>query len=227
MRIADLPEQERPREKLMREGVKNLTNAELMAVLLRVGVAGESAIALGQRILDEMGGIAGIHAARLEELCNQHGVGPAKAAQIKAAIELGSRLQSSQQPQRKIINSPEKVFEELNFEILQSSKETLWVLALNTRNHLLRKVKLYEGTRCHSSVRVAEIFEVALQNHATALIVAHNHPSGDPSPSHEDVALSKQIIQAGKILEIKLLDHVIIVPGGFISIKEKHSEIFA
>jgi len=226
VRINDLPENERPREKLRYAGVQALSNAELMAVLIRVGLPGESAIALAERILEQMGGIAGIHATCIEELCNIHGIGLAKAAQIKAAIELGSRLQASQQPERRVINSPQKVVEELQFEILATSKELLWVLALNTRNHLLRKVKLYEGTRSHSSVRAAEVFEVAIQNHATALILAHNHPSGDPTPSKEDIALTKQIIEGGKLLDIKLLDHVIIVVGNHVSIKEQFPELF-
>jgi len=224
--INDLPIEERPREKMMSNGVNSLTDSELLAILLRVGVEGESAVALGTRLLDELQGIAGIHAAELEELCNVHGIGLAKAAQIKAALELGSRLHQKTLEERPVIDSPERAYEVLKFDILENSRETLWILALNTRHRLLKKKKLYQGTRSFSSVRVAEIFEFALLQHAAAIILAHNHPSGEPYPSQEDLRITQEIRKAGEILEIPLLDHLIIVPGAFQSLKKEHKGIF-
>ncbi len=225
-RINDLPLEERPREKMARNGIGSLSDAELLAILLRVGVEGESAVELGTHLLDEFQGIAGIHAAEIEELCTMHGVGLAKAAQIKAALELGSRLHQKTIEDRPLIDSPEKAYEVLKFEILQNDRETLWLLALNTRHRLIKKKKLYQGTRSFSSVRVAEIFEFAVLQHAAAIILAHNHPSGEPYPSQEDLRITQEIRKAGEILEIPLLDHLIIVPGAYQSIKKEQKGIF-
>lgn len=225
-RINDLPLEERPREKLLRGGINSLSDSELLAILLRVGVKGESAVALGAHLLDEFQGIAGIHAAETEELCAVRGIGHAKAAQIKAALELGSRLHQKTMEDRPLIDSPEKAYEVLKFDILENDRETLWLLALNTRHRLIKKKKLYQGTRSFSSVRVAEIFEFALLQHAAAIILAHNHPSGEPYPSQEDLRITQEIRKAGEILEIPLLDHLIIVPGAFQSIKKEQKGIF-
>ena len=226
LRINDLPVNERPREKLVKHGIASLSDAELIAILLRVGVEGKSAVVLGAELLHMFHGIAGIHAADLEALCALHGVGQAKATQIKAAIELGSRLHQETLEERPLIDSPEKAYEVLKFEILQNDRETLWVLALNVRHRLLKKKKLYQGTRNFSSVRVAEIFEFALLQHAAAIIMAHNHPSGEAAPSVEDMRLTQQVREAGDLLEIPLLDHLIIVPGGFRSVKRMKKGIF-
>ena len=225
-RIMDLPDDERPREKMLYRGVNSLTNAELLAILLRIGVEGKSAVDLGVQLLEEFHGIAGIHAADIDELCAVNGVGQAKAAQLKAALELGARLHQEPLEERPLIDSPEKAYEILKYDILQNDRETLWVLALNTRHRLIKKKKLYQGTRSFSSVRVAEIYEFALLQHAAAIILAHNHPSGETSPSREDVRITQEIRKAGEILEIALLDHLIIVPGGYQSVKKENRNIF-
>ncbi|HAF62831.1 MAG TPA: hypothetical protein DCK95_10985 [Anaerolineaceae bacterium] len=225
-RIMDLPDNERPREKMLSRGVASLSNAELLAILLRVGVEGKSAVDLGDQLLEEFHGIAGIHAADVDELCAVHGMGQAKAAQLKAALELGARLHQEPLEERPLIDSPEKAYEILKYDILQNDRETLWVLALNTRHRLIKKKKLYQGTRNFSSVRVAEIFEFAVLQHAAAIILAHNHPSGEASASQEDVRITQEIRKAGEILEIALLDHIIIVPGGYQSLKKDHRSIF-
>ncbi len=225
-RISDLPLEERPREKIIKYGMDSLSDAELLAILLRVGVKGESAVSLGAQLLEEFQGIAGIHAADIEELCAVRGIGVAKAAQIKAALELGSRLNQKKIETKPQIDSPEKAYELLKFEILQNDRETLWVLALNTRHCLIKKKKLYQGTRTFSSIRVAEIFEFAIQQHASAIILAHNHPSGEATPSQEDLHITQEIRKAGELLEIPLLDHLIIVPGAFTSLKREQKGIF-
>ncbi len=225
-RINDLPLEERPREKFIKFGMNSLSDAELLAILLRVGVKGESAVALGAHLLEEFQGIAGIHAAEIEELCAVRGVGVAKAAQIKAALELGSRLHQKTMDEKPLIDSPEKAYEVLKFDIIQNDRETLWLLALNTRHRLIRKKMLYQGTRTFSSVRVAEIFEFAIQQHASAVILAHNHPSGELHPSREDLHITREIRKAGELLEIPLLDHLIIVPGAFRSLQREQKGIF-
>lgn len=225
-RINDLPLEERPREKMLKSGISSLNDSELLAILLRAGVEGESAVALGAHLLDEFQGIAGIHAAETEELCAVRGIGLAKAAQIKAAVELGSRLHQKTMEDRPLIDSPEKAYEVLKYDIIENDRETLWLLALNTRHRLIKKKKLYQGTRSFSSVRVAEIFEFALLQHAAAIILAHNHPSGEPFPSQEDLRITQEIRKAGEILEIPLLDHLIIVPGAFQSIKKEQKGTF-
>ena len=225
-RISDMPVEDRPREKMSLRGVGSLNNSELLAILLRVGVEGKSAVELASFLLDEFHGIAGIYAADLDELCAVKGVGQAKAAQIKAALELGSRLHEETMEEKPLVDSPEKAYEILKFEILQSDRESLWVLALNTRHRLIKKKKLYQGTRNFSSVRVAEIFEFAITQHASAIILAHNHPSGEANPSPEDMRITQEIRQAGEILGITLLDHLIIVPGGYQSMKKIQRGIF-
>ncbi|HEY60502.1 MAG TPA: DNA repair protein RadC [Anaerolineae bacterium] len=225
-RIKDMPVHDRPREKLKRLGAGTLSDAELLAVLLRVGLEGETAIELGERIRKELKGIDGIHKAAFQDLCNIKGVGVAKAAQIKAAIELGSRLSKKSEEKAIFIHSPEDVFDYLGFDLGSYNQETLWILTLNTRNRLTHTEKLYEGTLDHSSVRIAEIFEVAIRHRASRIIIVHNHPSGDPQPSPEDFTLTAGMLAAGNLLDIKVLDHIIIAGKLHVSIKESKPEIF-
>jgi len=226
-RINDLPLEERPREKMLKSGISSLSDSELLAILLRVGVEGESAVALGAHLLDEFQGIAGIHAAETEELCAVHGIGLAKAAQIKAAVELGSRLHQKTMEDRPLIDSPEKAYEVLKYDIIENDRETLWLLALNTRHRLIKKKKDYTRVRAvFHRLGWLKFFEFALLQHAAAIILAHNHPSGEPFPSQEDLRITQEIRKAGEILEIPLLDHLIIVPGAFQSIKKEQKGIF-
>jgi len=220
-RITDLTVDERPRERLAAAGAGALSKAELLAILLRVGVPGENSVQLAQRILDQLGGLAGIQRASLSEMCQIHGLGPAKAAQIKAAIELGSRLVREQTDERGTISSPADAAALLQLEMQGLSQENLVVLILDTRNRLLSKETVYKGSLNLSLVRVGELFRSAIQRNAASLILAHNHPSGDPTPSPEDVALTRSVIQAGKLLDIEVLDHLVIGNARFVSMKEK------
>ena len=220
-RITDLHETERPRERLTSLGPQALSNAELIAILLRVGVTGENAVQVGQRLLQAFNGLGGLHRAPIEELCAQHGIGEAKAAQIKAAIELGRRLTIAAPEERPMINSPADAAALIQYEMSALEQEHLRVLLLNTRNHVLDIVELYKGSVNSSQVRVGEIFKVAVRRNASALIVAHNHPSGDPTPSPDDVAVTRAIIQAGKLLEVEVLDHLVIGRGRWVSLKER------
>jgi DNA repair protein RadC len=220
-RITDLHETERPRERLATLGPQALSNAELMAILLRVGVTGENAVQVGQRLLQAFNGLSGLHRAPFEELCDQHGIGEAKAAQIKAAIELGRRLTLESPEERPVINSPADAAVLVQYEMAALEQEHLRVLLLDTRNHVLDIIEVYKGSVNSSQVRVGEIFKVAVRRNATALIVVHNHPSGDPTPSPDDVAVTRAIVQAGKLLDVDVLDHLVIGQGRWVSLKER------
>jgi DNA repair protein RadC len=219
--IKDMLEDERPRERLAKLGPQSLTNAELLAILLRVGMVGESAVDVGQRLLQTFGGISGIHRASFEELSNQKGIKLAKAAQIKAAIELGRRLLLESPDERPAIHSPADAAELVQYEMSALEQEELRVMLLDTRNRLQHIEYVYRGSVNSSQVRVAEIFKAAIRRNIPSLIVVHNHPSGDPTPSPDDVAITRAILQAGELLDIKLLDHIIIGSNRFISLKER------
>jgi len=220
-RITDLAVDERPRERLAESGPGALSKAELLAILLRVGIKGENSVQLGQRILDELGGLAGIQRATLSQMCQIHGLGMAKAAQIKAAIELGTRMVREQADESGPISSPEAAADLIQLEMQGLQQEHLKVLLLDTRNRLITIETVYIGSLNLSLVRVGELFKAAIQKNAASLILAHNHPSGDPTPSPEDVALTRSVVQAGKLLDIDVLDHLVIGYGKHVSMKEK------
>jgi len=219
--IKDMRQEERPRERLAKLGPQSLTTAELLAILLRVGMVGETAVQVGQRLLHTFGGISGIHRASFDELSNQKGIKLAKAAQIKAAIELGRRLVLEAPEERPVVHTPADAAELVQYEMSALEQEELRVLLLDTRNRLQHIETVYRGSVNSSQVRVAEIFKSAIRRNATNLIVIHNHPSGDPTPSPDDVAITRAILQAGELLDIKLLDHIIVGSGKFISLKER------
>lgn len=220
-RITDLAEDERPRERLMAVGPGALSKAELLAILLRVGVKGMNAVQLAQSILDELNGLAGIQRSTVSDLCKINGLGEAKACQIKAAIELGTRLAREQGEERGPLSSPGDAAALIQLEMQGLAQEELWVLLLDTRNHLIKHERVYRGSLNLSLVRVAELFKPAIQKNAASLILAHNHPSGDPTPSPEDVALTRSVVQAGRLLDIEVLDHLVIGYGRYVSMKEK------
>jgi DNA repair protein RadC len=182
-RITDLDQAERPRERLAKLGPQALSTAELLAILLRVGVAGENAVQVGQRLLQSLGGLAGLQRASYEEVCSQHGVGPAKAAQIKAAIELGRRLVVEAPEERPAIHSPADAATLVQYEMSALEQEELRVILLDTRNRVIDIASVYRGSLNSSQVRVGELFKTAIRRNCAALIVVHNHPSGDPAPS--------------------------------------------
>jgi DNA repair protein RadC len=220
-RITDLHESDRPRERLIAKGAQALSKAELLAILLRVGVPGENAVQLGQRLLNKFDGLAGIHRAPFEELLNEHGLGQAKAAQIKAAIELGRRLNTEAPDEPHTINSPNDAAELVRYEMSALEQEHLRVILLDTRNHVLDIQEVYKGSVNSSQVRVGEVFKGAVRRGAAAIIVVHNHPSGDPTPSPDDAAITRAIIEAGKLLDVEVLDHLVIGQGNWVSLKER------
>jgi DNA repair protein RadC len=220
-RITDMEEGERPRERLARYGAGQLSNPELLAILLRVGVEGENAVHMADRILNDNHGLIGLYRTSYLELCDQHGIGPAKAAQLLAAIELGKRIALADKDTQRTIHGPQDVYDELVYDMLALDQEELRVLIMDTRNHILEIETIYKGSVNSSQVRVAEVFKGSIRRNATSIIIVHNHPSGDPSPSPEDIALTRAIIQAGKLLDIDVLDHIVIGHKQFVSMKEK------
>jgi DNA repair protein RadC len=220
-RITDLEESERPRERLASHGAQALSDAELLAILLRVGMQGENAVQVGTRLLINLKGLTGLHRATYEELIDEDGIGPAKAAQLKAAIELGRRIAIAAPEDRQAVHSPGDAANLVLYEMSALEQEELWVLLLDTRNRVLNQVTVYRGSVNNSQVRVGELFKAAIRTNAASIIVIHNHPSGDPTPSPEDVNVTRAIVTAGKLLDIEVLDHLIVGQGKWVSLKER------
>lgn len=220
-RITELASVDRPRERLAALGAEVISNAELLAILLRSGIEGKNAVQLAQEILIHHGGLPGLHKVSYEELGNQRGIGPAKAAQLKAAIELGRRLSLGAASEEPAINSPEDAAGLVSYEMGALETEHLRVMVLDTRNKLIKISEVYRGSLNSSVIRVGEIFRDAIRVNAASIIVVHNHPSGDPTPSPEDVAVTRQIVAAGKLLDLEVLDHIIIGKSRFVSLKSK------
>ena len=220
--IRDLPQGERPRERLREFGSKPLSNTELIAILLRTGLKGENVLALSSRLLSDFGGLAGLGRATFAELCTARGLSEAKACHLLAALELGRRFVSMAPEERPVINSPSDVANILLSDMATLDQEHLKVLLLNTRNEVLSVQEIYVGNVNSSVVRPSEVFRPAVRDNAPSIIVVHNHPSGDPTPSAEDVAITKDLIAAGNLLGIELLDHVVLGNGQrYVSLNER------
>ena len=221
--IKDWPEDERPREKLLKRGAAALSDAELLALVLRTGdaAAGRSAIDLGRELLERFGGnLRELAQAELNELQQVKGLGLAKAASIKAAFTLGSRFQARRLETLERFTSPAQVFEFFHHELRDSRKELFLVLLLDGKNRITRKVQVSEGSLNQSIVHPREVFAPAVRESAAAVIFVHNHPSGDPAPSREDREITRRLKEAGDILGIKVLDHIIIGDGSYFSFVE-------
>jgi DNA repair protein RadC len=220
-RIRDLPASARPRERLRDAGPGALADQELLAILLRTGTAQENAVAVASRLLSRFDGLVGLARSSFPELCAERGLGEAKAAQVQAALELGRRLVATQPQERAVIRYPQDVANLLQGELGLLDQEHMRVLLLNTRNQVLGTSDVYRGSVHTAVVRIGELFRDALRQNAPAIILVHNHPSGDPTPSSEDIAMTKQAIEAGELLDVDVLDHVILAQGRFESMKTK------
>lgn len=220
-KIRDYPEEERPRERLLSEGPDKLSNQELFAILLRTGTKKESVLELSQKLLKHFEGIRMLKDASVEEITTIPGIGEAKAVQILAALELGRRMNRLTYDDRYVIRSPQDganyVMEEMRF----LSQEHFVCLYLNTKNQVLHKQTVFIGSLNASIVHPREVFKEAFKRSAASVICFHNHPSGDPSPSREDIEVTKRLSECGKILGVELLDHLIIGEQKFVSLKEK------
>jgi DNA repair protein RadC len=217
--VRDLPPAERPRERLIRLGPEALSAQEILALILGRGVKGESVMVTAQKLLSRFGNLQGIAVSSVEELSQVNGIGPAKAAQLKAAFELGRRLEGAPREGKAAITSPEDVVSAVGSTLKGKKKEHFLALLLDTRNRLIRTSTVSMGSLDSSVVHPREVFKEAISASAASVIFVHNHPSGDPEPSEDDVELTKRLVESGKLLGILVLDHVILGDGTFVSLK--------
>jgi len=214
---------ERPRELLARSGAEALSDAQLVSLLLRPATSGHgaSAIDLGVGLLESHGSVAGLDRATLRELAGAPGLGPAKAARLKAALELGRRLMAGGDRPRARLSSSRDVADHFTPRLFNLPREVFIAVLLNARNEVLREITVAVGCLTGSLVHPREVFQPAVRESAAAIILVHNHPSGDPTPSPEDVQLTERLVEAGRILGIRVLDHVVVALGGYASLMER------
>lgn len=220
MMVRDYPIEERPRERMVKEGAEKLSNQELLAILLRTGTKNESVFQLASRVLKEVSSIRRLTEASIEELTAVKGIGQAKAVQIKAGIELGRRV-ARKQAELLTIRSPQDAATYLMELLALEQQEKFYCLYLNTKNQVIYEKTVFVGSLNASIVHPREVFKEAFKHSAASIIVSHNHPSGDPTPSREDIEVTKRLVNAGEIVGIECLDHLVIGDGQFVSLKEK------
>lgn len=210
-RVKDMPQRIRPREETERVGVENVADDVLLALLLRLGIKGLNVVDLARGLISRYGNLTGLAAASVEELSQIRGIGHAKAQIIKAALELGSRLKAEAAPEKQKVRTPYDVIRLLGDRAHKLEREIFWALLLDNKNNLkCRPVDVSVGLINASLVHPREVFVEAIRTASAAIVLAHNHPSGDPAPSAEDIRITKQLVEAGKIVDIKVLDHVIV-----------------
>jgi DNA repair protein RadC len=218
--MREIAEDDRPRERLLKHGPQVLSDAELVAIVLGSGVPGTNVVDLARSLLEAHGGLAGFVRADTKALQRGKGLGPARAAQLAATIELGRRMQQLGPEARPLLTSPAAVFGHFAGRYIGKTKEELYVAALDTRGRLMGAPSLVGGTVNAVPLRLAEVFREPLVREATSFILVHNHPSGDPRPSAPDVTMTKEILAAAKLLDLELLDHVVIGAGTYVSMRE-------
>jgi DNA repair protein RadC len=219
--IKELPVDERPREKMRQIGAQAMGNSELLAILLRTGNHDESALRLAEHLLEQQNGLAGLGNATAEDIEQVKGIGEAKAITILAAIELGRRVSILTPSDRPVIHTPDDVAALLLPRFRYETREHFLAVLLSTKNHVLKTAVISVGSLNASIVHPRELFREAINARAAAVILVHNHPSGDPAPSPEDIALTRKLVEAGKLIDIPVLDHLILGDGKYISLKEK------
>src|SRR6266704_3183065 len=220
-KVHDLPTEERPRERLQNHGPRALSNAELLAIILRTGTTHDNVLELAGKLLAKYGGLGGLMRAEFMKLCNEYGLGSAKTAQLKAALELGRRLGMVQPDEKYQIKSPVDAANLVMMEMAFLDHEQMRILVLDTKNRVVENISRYQGTVNSSVLRAAEVYRPAVIRNCPAVIICHNHPSGDPTPSPEDIAVTQQLVAAGQHLDIELVDHLVIGNQRFVSLKER------
>ena len=220
--VKDLPAADRPRERLAQHGADKLSTQELLAILLSTGTRGEPVLDMAQHLLQEFGGLFGLARMSVAELQRRKGLGFAKAATLKAALELAGRLNiETNSPALPTIHSAADVDRLLKWSMATLPQEQFRVLILDMKNRVLRNQLLYSGSLNSSPIRIAEVFKPAVLQNAASIIAVHNHPSGDPTPSEDDIRTTEDIRRAGELLDVQLLDHIIIGRHGYASLKER------
>ena len=210
LRIKDQPASERPRERLAAHGASALSNAELIAILLRTGLKGMNAVEVGRQLLARFGSLQSLALASVDDLCKVKGIGRDKAVTLVAAFALAQKMAKELQEESPLLDNPENVVRLLRANNLAMDVETLQVLLLNTRQRLIRVVEISNGTVDTLLVHAREVFRAAISANASAIVLAHNHPSGDPTPSDADIKVTRDLIRAGHLLKIDVLDHIIL-----------------
>jgi len=218
--VRELPSHERPRERLQHFGPQALSTAELLAIILHTGTRGGSVLELANKLLAKYDGLAGLVRADFRELCAEHGMGEAKSAQVKAALEIGRRLALLPVQERYTVRTPADAANLVMLEMAYLDNEQMRILLLDSKGQLVEKVSLYQGTANSSVLRAAEIFRPAVIRNCPALLLCHNHPSGDPTPSPEDIQATRRLVEAGRVMDIELVDHLVIGQQRFVSLKE-------
>ncbi|MBN6887876.1 DNA repair protein RadC [Cytobacillus horneckiae] len=219
--LKDFPQDERPRERLIQNGPASLSNHELIALLLRTGTKNESVLQLSNRLLNKFDGLRLLKDASLTEITEVNGIGAAKAVQVLAAVEIGRRISNLVFEERYAIRSPEDAANYVMNDMRFLSQEHFVCLYLNTKNQILSKQTIFIGSLNASIVHPREVYKEAFRQSAASIICLHNHPSGDPAPSREDIDVTKRLAECGKIIGIEILDHIIIGEKKFVSLKEK------
>lgn len=220
-RLSDIPEGERPRERFREIGATGMSQRELIAIILRSGTEGTHVLALADALLLKCGGLNGVARASLDELQQVHGIGLVKAIEIKAALELGKRALLSAQDSKPLVKNPADAAQLLMLHMGLLDKEEVHTMLLDARNRVMATPMIYRGSLNSASMRIGEVFRDAIRSNAASVIIAHNHPSGDPTPSPEDVNVTKTLAAAGKLLDIEVLDHIVIAHNRYISLKER------
>lgn len=218
--IKSLPLSERPRERLLHYGAGNLSSAELLAIILRTGTAEQTVVTMAEHLLAAFGDLVGLYRASCEEIAKIKGIGPAKAIQIKAAFELGRRTMSVKVAEQPTIHNPQDVFNLLQATFQYLDREHFKVLHLNTKNQVMKVETTSIGLLNSAPVHPREVFKEAVRMNSSGLILAHNHPSGDPSPSKDDLKLTARLYEAGNIIGIQIMDHLIFGNNCFVSLNE-------
>jgi DNA repair protein RadC len=217
--LREMAPDERPRERLKLRGPSALSDGDLLAIILNTGLKGETVTDLSQRLLAEHGGLRGLYRLEVSELAKLRGLGDAKAVHLKAALELGRRLAALSPEDRPQVTSPDDVANLLQIEMAALEQEQLRVVLLDTKHRILGTRTVYQGSVNQAQVRIGEIYRDAVRQNATAIVAVHNHPSGDPTPSAADVSLTVEMVRAGEMLDIDLLDHLVIGQGRWLSLR--------
>lgn len=210
LRLKDQPASERPRERLVERGADALTHAELIAILLRTGLKGTNVVEVGRQLFAKFGTLNALAGAALEDLCSIRGIGRAKAVTLMAAFALAKRMAAELTGEAPMLDTPERVANLLREEVRHFQKEQFIVLLLNTRRRLVKKIDLSHGTLDTILVHARDVFRYAIVANAAAIVLVHNHPSGDSTPSEADIKVTRDLIRAGQLLKIELLDHLIL-----------------